>query len=305
MNPHEILQIFASIRMAPAGGGRAVHKPLLILLWLARLQRGEPRLALFADVEDPFRQLLVDYGSLNSPNTRQLPFWHLCNDADGTVWALETECGIRVAATGAAPGLRWFRESHLRAGFTPAVDDQLRHDEVLRATLAKRLLEENFSETLHSDIASQLGLNLNADTSRHGRNSSCRHRDPAFRERVLRAYEYKCCVCRFDLRIGNVAAGLEAAHIKWFTAGGPDVENNGLAMCALHHKLLDLGAFTVEPINLTIRFSQNIQFNEVTRSSQLGYHGAGIVQPQSNIYRPEAKFLAWHRDSVFRKPARE
>jgi putative restriction endonuclease len=39
--------------------------------------------------------------------------------------------------------------------------------------------------------------------------------------------------------------GLEAAHIKWFQAGGPDIEANGLAMCSLHHKLFDLGVFTI------------------------------------------------------------
>jgi putative restriction endonuclease len=47
-----------------------------------------------------------------------------------------------------------------------------------------------------------------------------RHRDPGFRERVLRAYEYRCCVYGFDLRIGRAPAGLEAAHIQWHHAGG-------------------------------------------------------------------------------------
>jgi len=52
----DILQTFATIRMAPVGGGRAVHKPLLILFWLGRLQRNEPRTAAFADVEAAFKQ---------------------------------------------------------------------------------------------------------------------------------------------------------------------------------------------------------------------------------------------------------
>jgi len=72
--PSEVLQTFANIRMAPAGGGRAVHKPLLVLFWLGRLERGEPRLALFADVEGAFKQLLTEFGSANAPVTRQLPF---------------------------------------------------------------------------------------------------------------------------------------------------------------------------------------------------------------------------------------
>ena len=36
--------------------------------------------------------------------------------------------------------------------------------------------------------------------------------------------------------------GIEAAHIKWHQAGGPDTEDNGLALCTLHHKRFDRGA---------------------------------------------------------------
>jgi len=131
-----------------------------------------------------------------------------------------------------------------------------------------------------------------------------RRRDPTFRERVLRAYEYRCCVCGFDLRIGNVSAGLEAAHIQWFTADGPDVESNGMAMCALHHKIFDLGAFTVEPANLSIVFSQNLQLGDATRAQLLSYHGAGIIGPQSKTYAPDGAFLKWHAKEVFKAPGR-
>ena len=40
--------------------------------------------------------------------------------------------------------------------------------------------------------------------------------------------------------------GLEAAHIRWHQAGGPDIEGNGMALCSLHHKLFDRGAFTLD-----------------------------------------------------------
>jgi len=305
MTAQELLATFGNLQMAPAGGGRAVHKPLLVLFWLARLERGEPRLARFVEVEDSFKQLLIEFGSSNSPNTRHLPFWHLCNDADGKIWELRTERGIQIQTMGAAPGLAWLRQNDVRAGFTPAFDDLLRRNAALRYKLARGLLVDHFSETLHADIAAQLGLDLEADEGVNARAKSTRRRDPGFRDRVLRAYEYRCCVCGFDLRIGNVTAGLEAAHIQWFTAGGPDLETNGLAMCALHHKLLDLGAFTVEPVNLTMRFSQNLQLGETTRMQLLPYHGAGIITPQSTIYRPERKYLEWHGNAVFKKPGRE
>jgi len=305
MTAQELLAIFGNLQMAPAGGGRAVHKPLFVLFWLARLERGEPRLARFAEVEGSFKQVLTEFGSSNSPNTRHLPFWHLCNDADGKVWELQTERCIQIQTMGAAPGLTWLRQNDVRAGFTPAVDDLLRRNAALRSTLGRGLLVDHFSETLHADIAAQLGLDLEAGEGVNTKAKSARRRDPAFRDRVLRAYEYRCCVCGFDLRIGNISAGLEAAHIQWFTAGGPDVETNGFAMCALHHKLLDLGAFTVEPINLTMRFSQNLQLGESTKEHLLSYHGAGIIQPQSTSYKPERKYLEWHGDGVFKKPSKD
>jgi predicted restriction endonuclease len=52
-------------------------------------------------------------------------------------------------------------------------------------------------------------------------------------------------VCGFDVRLGNILIAIEAAHIKWHQAGGPDEERNGLALCSLHHKLFDRGVFTV------------------------------------------------------------
>ena len=70
-------------------------------------------------------------------------------------------------------------------------------------------------------------------------------RDPNFRANVLRAYEYRCAVCGFDVRLGPSPVALEAAHIKWHQAGGPDLEVNGLALCVLHQRLFDRGAFTL------------------------------------------------------------
>ncbi|MBU3738247.1 MAG: restriction endonuclease [Rhodoferax sp.] len=300
----EVLKAFANIRMAPASGGRAVHKPLLILFWLGRLERGEPRMAAFADVEGQFKQLLAEFGSANSPNTRHYPFWYLGNDDEGRIWQLESAGGIALSTQGAVPGLTWFRERGVLAGFAPAVDGRLRADKLLRAALARQLLAQNFPETLHSDIATQTGLDID-QPAMGGAALSGRRRDPAFRERVLRAYEYRCCVCGFDLRIGNVSAGLEAAHIQWFTADGPDVETNGMAMCALHHKIFDLGAFTVEPVNLSIVFSQNLQLGDATRAHLLSYHGAGIIGPQSTAYAPDQHFLDWHAKEVFKAPGRD
>lgn len=106
------------------------------------------------------------------------------------------------------------------------------------AAIATRILERHFPESLHQDILNAVGLTLETSTTR-------RKRDPAFRQRVLKAYEYRCAVCDFDVRLGFVSIALDAAHIRWHLAGGPETEDNGLALCVLHYKTFDLGAFTI------------------------------------------------------------
>ena len=66
-----------------------------------------------------------------------------------------------------------------------------------------------------------------------------------FRRNVLRAYEYKCAVCGFDVKLRDTPIALDACHIQWQTAGGPDEAMNGLALCVMHHKLFDRGSFTL------------------------------------------------------------
>ena len=53
LTDHEVLDRFAGINVWKRGEERAPHKPLLILYALARLQRGEPRLVRFDELEAP------------------------------------------------------------------------------------------------------------------------------------------------------------------------------------------------------------------------------------------------------------
>jgi putative restriction endonuclease len=84
----------------------------------------------------------------------------------------------------------------------------------LTPAIASRILEQHFPESLHPDILNAVGLSLETTVTR-------RKRDPAFRQRVLKAYEYRCAVCGFDVRLGSVSIALDAAHIRWHQAGGP------------------------------------------------------------------------------------
>ncbi|HYP68744.1 MAG TPA: HNH endonuclease [Thiobacillaceae bacterium] len=307
MTRTQILDAFDRIRVWQQGDKRAPHKPLLVLLALGRLQRGEPGTIEFSQIDAPLKALIDEFGPSGAGRNRQLPFWHLATDDNGGLWQLTGPASILQRARGATPTLTELREHHISGGFAPAIINALRNDPGLIQEVARRILDAHFPETLHADILATVGLNLAETRKARSEESEYnrRNRDPGFRERILRAYEYRCCVCGYDLRLGQQSIGLEAAHIKWFQAGGPDVESNGLAMCALHHKIFDLGAFTVHASTYRIEFSRHVIGHNVTGQTLLSKHGSEILPPQSRDYLPDADFLGWHHEQVFKKPARE
>ncbi len=122
------------------------------------------------------------------------------------------------------------------------------------------------------------------------------------RDAVLRAYERRCAVCDFDLRIADDLFGLEAAHIMWHAAGGPDQVPNGLALCTFHHKALDWGVIGLEPESGEYRLmvsnelsGQSLAFNDV-----LDLRGKPLRAPQAEGLEPSVEYVAWHRQQVFR-----
>ena len=78
-----------------------------------------------------------------------------------------------------------------------------------------------------------------------------------------------------------------------------------LALCSLHHKIFDLGAFTVLQGNHQIVFSCYLMSGDDTKAKLLAHHGAGLVQPQGKGYLPNPEYLAWRPAEVFKEPARE
>lgn len=302
----DILEEFARLKIFQRGEQRAIHKPLLVLFALAKLTQGTSRLMDFAAIEGDFKQLLEEFGPSSAPSSRHYPFWHLATDGGGALWELQGPAAILDRPRGVTPNLTELRNNHIQGGFSPRVFQALCAHESLRNELTRLILDTHFPESLHGDILAALGLTADARTAEGVEAiGSTRRRDPTFRERVLRAYEYRCCVCGFDLRIGSVSAGLEAAHIQWFQAEGPDVETNGLSLCALHHKIFDLGAFTIDASSFTFVFSQHAAMGEETRARLLAHHGAGMILPQSERYYPDAERLEWHGRWVFKRPGRD
>lgn len=278
------------------GDARAPHKPLLVLLALGRLSRGLQDVP-FIECEPILASLIRDFGPTGAAPHPEYPFWRLQNDG---VWTVDSDRPMRVRVSNSDPPRTELRSARARGHLTQTILEELRHEPSQIGQVAQRLLDANFPQSLHDDILDAVGL---VTQPRNARVVERRRRDPNFRSAVLHAYEYRCAICALDLRIGSVTVGLEAAHIKWHQANGPDAVENGLALCSLHHKLFDFGALTVDE-DARVRVSEQVhgsgRFDEVL----MRHHGQPLRSPVRPEHVPAATFVRWHYQWVFKREAR-
>jgi len=187
------------------------------------------------------------------------------------------------------------READVKGGFPEEVYQSLAKDPELVRSIAEYLLESEFPDTLHEDILMAVGLDLETRIKRK--------RDPKFRDKVLKAYEYRCAVCGFDVRLKHNPVALEAAHIKWHQVGGPDSEENGIALCSMHHKLFDRGVFTLNKSGILL-VSEEANGSRGLEEWLIKYHDKSIREPIHPNYFPEEAFVKWHVNEVFKDESR-
>jgi putative restriction endonuclease len=287
MTSDAILTRFDELNIWRQGDQRAPHKPLLVLYALGRWQQGKAEVT-YAEAEPDLTALLREFGPPRKSDHPEQPFWRLQRDG---VWTVTAPADIPMKTGDDIPRVTALRSHDVRAGFSADVQAALTADPALVTRIAVQILERHFPESLHQDILNAVGLTLETGPIR-------KKRDPAFRQRVLNAYEYRCAVCGFDVRMGSVSIALDAAHIRWHQAGGPDIESNGLALCVLHHKTFDLGAFTVADGVLLVSDQANGTMG--FREALLAYHGKPIRLPQQPEWKPQPNHLEWHGREVFK-----
>jgi putative restriction endonuclease len=294
MERNEILKLFDNINVWSRGDERAPHKPLLLLYALGKCLRGENRFLSFKDSNEDIRNLLIEFGPSRKSYHAEYPFWRLKNDK---LWELSSEDLIKRLGN-TDPKKSELIDKDICGGFTNEIFEAIKKDRSLAIAIIETLLSKNFPDSLHEDLLTAVGIDINELIK-----SGITKRDPGFRQRILQIYEYKCVVCGSDLRLGAVNIGLEAAHIKWHQAGGPDTENNGLSLCILHHKLFDRGAFSISD-NYKILVSQQANGSGIIADILINFHEMNIKMPIKDFYNPKIDFLRWHQKEVFRSPSR-
>ncbi len=289
----ELIDKFKHITMWKSGGKRAPHKPLLVLYAIGCLLGNKSRLMPYEEVEKGLKELLMAFGPSTASLRAEYPFWRLQND---NLWEVEDSERFRVTASG-DPIRTELINLNARGGFNINVFEALKKSTQTLREIVEEILNDNFPDSIHEDILHATGIDLeNLDTRSK--------RDPLFRNKVLRAYENRCAVCGFDVRMDHYPIALEAAHIMWHQAGGPDEENNGIALCIMHHKLFDRGAFTLSD-TMEILVSDRANGSQGFNEWLMDFHGKKIKHPQRTVYMPHQEFVEWHVRQVFQGESRE
>ncbi len=278
---------FQKLTVWKRAGERAPHKPLLVLYAMGRLLRDEPRLISYEEIDEKLGNLLRTFGPTRSHYHPEYPFWRLQKDF---IWEIDGKEKLTLTKSGDVRK-KDLISLDVKGGFSETIFQQLMQKPDLAKKIVQYLLDSNFPDTIHEDILQAVGIDISVSGER-------KKRSPDFRDKILRAYDYKCAVCGFDVRMEYYPVALEAAHIKWHNAGGPDIEVNGMALCALHHKLFDRGAFTFTD-DMTIMVSDRANGNQGFQEWLMKFHGGRLRFPQRAEYLPRQTFRKWHVKEVF------
>lgn len=280
-----------SIRPWSRGDERAPHKPFLLLYALGQFQNGVTTIS-YEGHEENLKQLFLEFGPDRKP-TMANPFTRLITDG---IWSVQSSESIDRRKTYSDKNLR---DLQAKGGFTAEVRELLDSEPSLIHELSELILHQHFPESLHEEILSASGINEATDSI-----VIRKRRDPEFRGRILEAYERSCAICGYQIRRDDQIVGLEAAHIKWHQFKGPDTEQNGIAMCSMHHKLFDYGLFAITS-NLLLKVSTKANGNHAFDDWLMRFHGKPIRKPQSQKFYPKLEFTNWQANEVFKGRYRE
>lgn len=115
-----------------------------------------------------------------------------------------------------------------------------------------------------------------------------------FRKLVLGAYDDRCAVTG-----ERTVPVLQASHIKPFAEVRGHEIRNGIALRSDIHTLFDRGYVTVTPSH-TFRVSARLRDDFSNGRVYYAYDGEPIRVPRDPALRPNAEYLEWHGDEVFK-----
>lgn len=124
-------------------------------------------------------------------------------------------------------------------------------------------------------------------------------RDKAFRDIVVREYDFSCAVCETKFRLNNLIE-VTAAHIIPKHRNGTDDPRNGLALCRTHHWAFDSGIFTLTD-NYEIMLSPLVEKADSHNFALLEMERKLVLLPSNETVLPHTEAVKWHRKNILRR----
>jgi putative restriction endonuclease len=296
LSDDEVLELLATFRQYQHNGKRVPHKPLLVLLALGRLDDTGTSALPWSEAETRLADLIAEFGPpsrTGRPQSAAYPFTRL--RADG-IWEIDHD----VPDDNLGP----LREQHVIGQLSPELEQSLCARPLLLRAAARRLVESQFPLTVAVDVLTAVGLDPNLVFGSGSGVLSLeqrRRRSSSWPQRILAAWDRQCAFCGYDGQLAGTVVGIEAAHVRWFNLGGPDSDDNGMALCSLHHKLFDRGAVGLDH---DYRIHVSDLFSARTEAAKRHYelHDKPL-NPRRGTKLPAAEYVTWHTTQVFKGEA--
>jgi putative restriction endonuclease len=121
-------------------------------------------------------------------------------------------------------------------------------------------------------------------------------RERSFMHNVRAAYTNRCAMTGLRLINGGGRPEVQAAHIQPVASKGPDSVRNGLALSGTVHWMFDRGLISIGDDYKILVAKNHVPEDAVRLLNQNG----SIYLPKDQTLYPNAHFLKFHRDVVFK-----
>lgn len=287
------LHKMATLRIDRARGNPAPHKPLLLLVIMEMVEKGEIsncEVTLSPDLAFRFSVFwsIVAKRRNQLPDVR-LPFHHLGSSG---MWQ------PLMADDKPSPDKKLTKMIRLDPRFFDCLSDSTFRDR------AQRVLIETEPYFLPEERAALYSL-LRINPITHGireyeelyKSSVQTGRDARFRiEVVVIAYKHTCALTGYRLTTLEMESIVDAAHIHAFIDSHSNDPRNGLALSKNAHWQFDRGLWSLDDDYRVRVHREKFIEDGVPGQRLVDFEGRRIFLPSDPKYWPEYAYLEWHRE---------
>jgi putative restriction endonuclease len=149
--------LIEGLRVWKRGKEVAVHKPLLVLMILARAQQGGANAFYFTDLEEPLERALKSCGPDAKSVHPEYPYWHLAGDK---IWEIDKAESFLIKKK-QGPTRKMLREQNAVAHVDDRLWRELIDNPELIESLAKVLLTKYWPDPNdHAAVMDHTGVNV-------------------------------------------------------------------------------------------------------------------------------------------------